>query len=192
MNTKREDILSNVLRQTRSAAELSHFSEYVLSQEDLTFLEETANEVLERMPYKGFNCAAMNAIWCAIIQDHSSIPVSLIAGSLVFGDLPIFSCYSNIPFGNEQTIINEVWDGHCWLEFRGLIADISIGRTLELEKIPFSFKEHWKHHISKEKGLTYNTPQYFESVNIYYQPCYSLTNQQIDGLIRGIQHEQGS
>ncbi len=184
---KRIDLLKKILGQTMTETQVQRFISYQLTQEDISFLQDSALNVLQRMPYKGFNCAAMNAIWCAIIQDHSSIPVSAVAGSLYFGDTAIFTCHNNIPYTSEPTTINEVWDGHCWLEFGGLIADISIGLTVALENVPPAFLDHWTKNIGNSKGMVCATTAHFESLNIHYDPCYSLNTEQINGLLAGIQ-----
>lgn len=182
----RIELQEQVLRQTMTDTEIQAFFNYELTSDDIAFIRDSATSVLQRTPYKGFNCAAMTAMWCAIIQDHSRIPVAAIAGSLLFGDMAIFTCNSNIPSAKEAVTIKEIWDGHCWLEFGGLIADISIGRTISLESVPATFKDHWNKNIGEGKGLVCATPQDFRSLDIHYEPSYALNTEQINGLLAGI------
>jgi hypothetical protein len=76
------------LKQSMNEEERNHFLDYTLTVKDRSFVKETAQEVLRNMPYKSFNCAAMSAIWCAIIEDHSKIPVAAFTGSLVLVTAP--------------------------------------------------------------------------------------------------------
>ncbi len=60
---KRIDLLKKILGQTMTETQVQRFISYQLTQEDISFLQDSALNVLQRMPYKGFNCATMNAIW---------------------------------------------------------------------------------------------------------------------------------
>jgi hypothetical protein len=48
----------------------------------------------------------MSAIWAAMIEDHSAIPVAFIAGNLNFGERIIFKCKSPIPIPDENKTIH--------------------------------------------------------------------------------------
>lgn len=67
-----------------SKEEIDHFFNYQLSQSAPNTLKETATAVFEKIPFKGFICAVMNAQCFAILHDHTDIPVAVIAGALNF------------------------------------------------------------------------------------------------------------
>lgn len=121
---ERNTQLRQALAQTKSKEEIDQFFNYQLSQSATDLLKGTAIEVFEKIPFKGFNCAVMNALRGAILQDHIDIPVSVIARSLINREKTIFQCIGPIPVPDKNMTIAEEWDGHCWLEFGGLIADI--------------------------------------------------------------------
>ena len=45
---------------------------------------------------------------------------------------------------DKNITVAETWDGYCWLEFSGLIADISIGRKMATEKVSEEFVKFLK------------------------------------------------
>ena len=175
------------LKQSMNEEERKYFLDYTLTEKDRSFIKETAQEVLQKMPYKEFNCAAMSAMWCAIIEDHSEIPVVALSGSLVFGNRTLFSGQKPIPSSDKPVTIKEVWDGHCWLFFGGLVADISLSRTVALGNVPKEFADHWSTIFGKTTGLVCASPEQLYAINIYYAPKFRLTNGQINGLLNGIQ-----
>lgn len=59
--------LRAALLQNNSAEDTEKFLNYHLDQEDISFIQDTAKEVLRNMPPKAFNCAQISAIWAAII-----------------------------------------------------------------------------------------------------------------------------
>jgi hypothetical protein len=186
---KRIRLLGKVLKESLNAEGIKRFIRYKLTNDDKRFIVETALEVLKNCPPLAFNCAAMSSIWSAIIKDNSSIPVSVIAGNLSWMNKKIFSCNRNIPFSNNPITINEVWDGHCWLELGGFIADISLGRTVKYGNVPNDFRNNLKELFGVNFGLICAEPDTLGLKGLNYTPSYSLTDQQINGLINGFQHD---
>lgn len=178
--------LRDVLKQTMSDKEVEAFFAYQLSSNDIEFLKETASYVFSKISYKEFNCAAMNALWVALIQDHSTIPAAPVCGSLSFGKKFIFKCLSQIQTPKVSMTKAELWDGHCWLELGAMIADISIGRTLAKDKnVDPQFKETWYNTFDSKGGLVIADTQVFNSCKIYYIPQYIMPTHLITGLIAG-------
>lgn len=86
----RRKMFSDVLRQTRNAKEVNDFFSHKLSETDISSLREGTIDVLLRIPPTSFNCALMSALWGAVIMNHSSVPVSVISGHLVWDDKKYF------------------------------------------------------------------------------------------------------
>lgn len=186
MNTPRKLRLQLALEGTMTSEKAAAFSNYTLTNLDLDFIKETAKVVLSKSPDKSYNCAAMSAMWGAIIKDHSKIPVSIITGSLSWEGKYIFVCKEPIslqPKGDPNR--PSLWDGHCWLEFGGLIADISIFRTIRNEPKLMEFNQRLIELFGGGKGLLCASPDYMSSIGLEYYPLYSLGDEQINALISG-------
>lgn len=179
--------LRTAILQNHSKAETKKFLTYQLTKDDIDFIQDAAKDVLRNMPPKAFNCTQTSAIWAAIIQDHSSIPVSVVCGDLQFLDKNIFVCKEPLPDPKNGNVINGIWDGHCWLEFGGLIADASFFRTVYYGEVPKEFKDLVVDKFGEGRGTMIATPQQMETNGFKYMPKYTLNNLQINGLINGIQ-----
>lgn len=81
----------------------------------------------------------------------------------------------------------EIWDGHCWLEFGGMIGDISLYRTVNYGKVPEDFSRFIFDTFGKGKGLLCATTEGLNEVGLNYIPCYSLREGQINGLLNGLE-----
>lgn len=123
----------------------------------------------------------MSAMWAAIIKDHSKIPVAAICGHLKWKGSNLFYCKENIPTHDT----NGLWDGHCWLEFGGLIADISIFHTLANEEKLKNLNSFMEEKLGAGKGLLCMYAEELDQLYLTYTPCYSLTDLQINSLING-------
>lgn len=79
-----------------------------------------------------------------------------------------------------------VWDGYCWLEFGGLIADASFFRTVYFGEVPDQFKNLVVKKFGSGSGTIIATPEQMLHNELLYIPKYSLSAAQIYGLINGI------
>lgn len=183
---KRTEALKAALLQNYSVEDTDIFLKYRLTEKDLVFIQDTAKEVLRNMPPKAFNCTQISAIWAAMIEDHSEIPVAVICGDLHFIDKKIFVCKEPLPGPEQGCVIDGVWDGHCWLEFGGLIADASFFRTVYFGEVPYQFKDLVVEKFGTGKGTIIATPEQMLHNELIYIPKYSLSATQINGLINGI------
>jgi hypothetical protein len=181
----RDRSLMEVLHQTNNEAAIQRFLQYSLTTEDLEFIKKSANDILLQTPVKAFHCAAMSAAWGAMIEDHSSIPIAVVTGTLKYGKTNIFLGDRALPIGNESAIINEIWDGHCWIEMPGMVADISIFRTIKNAAVPKHFADHLLNSFGASAGLLCASPDTLARYNLFYEPMYSLSTVQINGLING-------
>src|SRR5687767_3787315 len=86
----REHSLMEALHQTKNEEALQRFLQYKLTTEDLDFIKKSAHDILQQTPVKAFHCTAMSAAWGAMIEDHSSIPVAVVTGTLKYGKTNIF------------------------------------------------------------------------------------------------------
>lgn len=182
----REIILENTLKTIMTEKEIHSYVSYELTSNDEIFLKEVIEEVLRKLPVKAFNCGLSSALLGAVILDNSSIPVSVICGHLDYFTKRIFTCYILIPYSTENISINEIWDGHCWVEINNLIIDISIFRTVYNGKVPNDLFDKIISQFGKGRGALLGSPKEIQKLGFNYIPCYGLTQDQISGLIRGI------
>ena len=185
MKGKRDLILRKVLLDTLTEEEVNALMSYIILSEDIEFIKKSSNEVLKNIPLKAFNCATLSALLGAIIQDNSNIPVAVIAGHFDYYDRRIFNCKRPIPYSINKKLINEIWDGHCWVELSGLIIDISIFRTVYFGDVPPLFREKIIKAYGENHGMILASPMKFIEAGFNYTPCYCLTQDQINGLIKG-------
>ncbi|NBV07364.1 MAG: hypothetical protein EBS06_09075 [Proteobacteria bacterium] len=124
----------------------------------------------------------------ACVRDTSNIPIALIAGDFTYKGLCLFkSGDSNLNLKLTQgNIINEKFDGHFWIEAGGLVIDPSIFRTLYSNHIPEALKSEIELRFGADKGCIIASPEeMISSSDFDYIPKYSLSDNTINGLIRG-------
>jgi hypothetical protein len=182
----RNEKLKKALLEIMSESEVNYFISYLLSQDEMEFIKNAINDALRNVPLKAFNCASLSALLGAIIIDNSNIPAAVIAGHLDYLDKRIFYCKGPIPYSDEKEVINEIWDGHCWVELNNLIIDISIFRTVYYGNVPKSFHHKIKKEYGEGRGAIAAYPDELKKEGFNYIPCYCLTQDQINGLIKGL------
>jgi hypothetical protein len=182
----RDQDLAAVLAQNLDQEQVVNFLSYQLTEDDIAFIQSSVKDVLRNMPKKAFNCTQISAIWTAIITDHSKIPVSAICGDLHYNSKKIFVCNEPLPTGEDGTDIIGEWDGHCWLEFGGLIADASFFRTIYYGNVPKILKEMVISQFGEGRGSIIATPEQMKQNGLEFIPKYSLSERQINGIVQGI------
>ena len=178
----REAILKNTLRTVLTEKDVDSFLSYEITSNDKLFLKEIVDEVLRKVPANAFNCAILSGLLGAIINDHSTIPVSVISGHLDYFSKRIFNCFRPIPYSTDK---NELWDGHCWVELNNLIIDISIFRTIYYGQVPTDLHDNIVNRFGEGRGALVGAPHEIQRNGFVYTPCYCLTQDQISGLVLG-------
>ena len=186
MGNERDSLLIKVLLKSLSEEGVNAFLSYTISDEDIEFIKSCSSAVLTKISPKAFDCAILSALLGAIIQDNSNIPVVVIAGHFDYFDRRIFNCKGPIPYTVNKTLIKEIWDGHCWIELGGIIIDISIFRTVYYGDVPPLFRETIIKEYGENRGMICTSPLKFIEVGFNYTPCYCLTQDQINGLVKGV------
>ncbi|EDM37031.1 hypothetical protein PBAL39_04513 [Pedobacter sp. BAL39] len=182
----RDQNLTAVLAQNLEHAQIANFLSYQLTEDDMAFIQAAVKDVLRNMPQRAFNCTQISAIWAAIIADHSKIPISVICGDLQYNSKKIFVCNEPLPTAEDGTDIIGEWDGHCWLEFGGFIADASFFRTIYYGNVPETLKEMVVNQFGEGRGSIIATPEQMQQNGFEFIPKYSLSERQINGIIQGI------
>jgi hypothetical protein len=179
--------LNDTLKAILTEKEVQSFSSYQLTNDDFAFLKEAINEVLKIVPANAFNCAMLSGLLGAIIDDHSNIPVAVIAGHLDYSSKRLFNCSKPFPYSTDKAEINEEWDGHCWVELNNLIIDISIFRTIYYGHVPEYLYNEIVTKFGKGRGALLFSADEMVNIGFNYIPCYCLTGDQISGLVLGAQ-----
>ena len=183
----RELKLRETLKTVFTEKEVQSFFSYHLTNEDKAFIKEAVIGVLKIVPANAFNCAMLNGLLGAIISDHSNIPVAVIAGHLDYSSRRLFNCSRPFPYSTDKKEINEEWDGHCWVELNNLIIDISIFRTIYYGQVPEDLYNEIVTKFGEGRGALLCSANEMINQEFNYIPCYSLTNDQISGLVLGAQ-----
>lgn len=187
MSENRDMTLRQVLLQNFSIAETEMYLGYLLNHEEIEFIKMTATEVLKNMPQTAFNCTKISAIWAAIIQDNSTIPVAVICGDLQFMDRKVFVCNGPLPDPELGNFEDLMWNGHCWLEFGGLIADASFFRTIYFGDVPTQLRAKVIEKFGEGRGSLIGNSHLLKMYDLTYSPKYCLNNRQVDVIINGIE-----
>lgn len=182
----RDQNLKAVLAQNLGQEQIANFLSYQLTEDDMAFIQASVKDVLKNMPPKAFNCTQISAIWAAIVTDHSKIPVIVICGDLHYKGKKIFVCNEPLPTGEDGTDIIDEWDGHCWLEFGGLIADASFFRTIYYGNVPEVLKGMVINQFGEGRGSIIATPEQMQQNGFEFIQRYSLSERQINGIVQGI------
>lgn len=151
-------------------------------------LVDAAKEILTNFPYIPGACALMTAIWTAMIRERTKYPIHAVAGSLFIDNHHIFG--GNLTEKQTREAfsgINHDWDGHCWVIFGNLIADISLFRTAYSEVSPPILQKKILSKFGKGRGLFVMSIEELCKTGIIYDAKYILTDDQITGLLRGAQ-----
>lgn len=181
----RELKLRETLKAILTEKEVQSFFSYQLTNDDLAFIKEAVIEVLKIVPANAFNCAMLSGLLGAVISGHSNIPVSVIAGHLDYSSRRLFNCLRPFPYATDKKVINEEWDGHCWVELNNLIIDISIFRTIYYGQVPEDLYNQIVTKFGEGRGALLCSANEMMNQGFNYIPCYSLTNDQISGLVLG-------
>ncbi len=179
----RDSVLRETMKTVLNEKEIDSFFSYKITRGDMNFLQEATTGVLKNIPAKAFNCALMSALLGAVIFDHSKIPVVVVSGHLDYYSRRIFNCKKPIPYSTNKKVINEIWDGHCWVEICNLIIDISIFRTIYYGQVPQDLHKEIIENFGEGKGTIAGTQSELKKSGFIYSPCYCLTQDQINGLI---------
>lgn len=182
----RDQTLTAILAQKFNREQIANFLSYQLSKDDMVFIQSALQDVLRNIPQKAFNCTQISAMSAAIISDHSKIPVSVICGDLHYNNKRIFVCKEPLPTGEDETDVICEWDGHCWLEFAGYIADASFFRTIYYGDVPQILREMVLKQFGEGRGSIIATPENMRKNGLEFIPKYSLSERQINGIIQGI------
>jgi hypothetical protein len=75
------------------------------------------------------------------------------------------------------------WDGHAWLVFGNLLADVSVFRTADSGKGPLAFSAHIHREFGRGKRLMICRTD--DTGDLRYVTEYALTQDQMDALCRG-------
>jgi hypothetical protein len=179
----RQLILENTLKTNMLAKDVEFYLKYNLTEENILFLQDIIKEALNGLPKSAFNCGAASAILAAMILDNSEIPATVIAGHLDYNSTRLFNCYENLPSSTDGM---EIWDGHCWVEIKDLIIDISIFRTIYDGEFPKKIYDDIIVQFGTGHGALLGSPKNLKDAGFIYTPCFNLTENQINGLIRSI------
>ena len=179
---KQTERFTGILNQSQ----IDTFNSYILTDEDIKFIREINDQVLLKIPQKAFNCAQLSALLGAVIMDNSKIPVSVISGHLSYSNQRIFNCKSPIPYSTDKKIINEIWDGHCWVELPNLIIDNSFFRTIYYGDIHVSIKNNVINKFGEGKATVIASPEQMKSIELDYTPCFEVHDDLINGIIKSL------
>ncbi|NVJ52442.1 MAG: hypothetical protein HWD90_02015 [Campylobacteraceae bacterium] len=179
-----DEMIYKLIEKYKSIEEKKEYMEYIY--DDIEILKQTGIDLLTEVPILPALCALMSARWAYILNENYSIPAIVVAGDLKLFGNTIFSCNSNLPTDiNSDTYIKDIWDGHCWIEINGIVADISIFRTAGEQDESHILNKYFSSSFGKNKGAFIakrdHIPQELE-----YIPKYILSNTQIEALNNGL------
>ncbi|WP_435254278.1 hypothetical protein [Tenacibaculum sp. A30] len=147
---------------------------YQLNKKDYETIIEYSSFIIQNTKNIAFNCANISALIKAVITDNHNIPAKMIAGHFNYQGKRLFNCTSNIPFDYSKKVLNEIWDGHCWVQIEDYILDLTITKSSKI-----SFPQLKKEHI------LFESIENLRNNEIIYTPVFTIEDKVIDGLIKG-------
>ncbi|MFL5624704.1 MAG: hypothetical protein ACJ788_03815 [Ktedonobacteraceae bacterium] len=179
---ERARVVEDLITNSYSKEEARKFSRYTISDADRQAIAQAGRDILTHVPKLPYSCALMSALWGARIRDTTRIPTHVVAGNLLINKRKIF--FSNNSSDEVRQVFEKstyAWDGHVWINFAGIIGDISLFRSAYSES-----ENHWLHQlIVREfgvgKGLLLGAKP-----NMTYEAKYVLTEENINALINAL------
>ncbi len=183
----RDESLLAALKEDFTQQQIREFCNYKLSDADLEFIVFAVKQAHRAVEPKALDCALLSALIVAHVRDNSSIPIALIGGDFKYKEFSLFKHGENLNLkAANQNVINEKFDGHFWIEVGGLIIDPSIFRTLYSNHVPENLRKEIEFRFGAGKGCIVATPEeMIRQHDFEYAPKYSLSENTINGLIKG-------
>lgn len=149
-------------------------------------LVDTVRKTLNTIPPSFGACVMISAGLVAALEVVHGISAVAIAGDLKVNGHHIFKCNKNIsiPTQNDE-IIQETWDGHCWVEVNGTICDLSIFRSAYEIQRPSILKTFILSNFGEGKGALLSPIESLPS-GLEYIPKYALNDHQISTVLSGL------
>ena len=128
----------------------------------------------------------MSAVYATRLRLAGLGPAYVVAGTLAVMGQRIFGDGHPID-GKIFDESNSDWDGHAWVMFGPLIADISLFRTAYSAQSPRLLANHVRHEFGSGRGLLIVRWSDAPKSGLHYSPQYVLAETQVDALARGAQ-----
>jgi len=178
--------LSDLIALSHTAAAAETYRTFVPTDAQLRVLADTGRDVLLHFPVMPAACAMMSAFYAARLQTNTHAPVYVVAGALSIGTTCLFGKDADArDWRSAFSESNPSWDGHCWVMFGNLIADISIFRTAYPQYTPPPLARYVAERFGRGRGLLIGTAAETGKLGFHYKPQYVLTEGQITALISG-------
>lgn len=153
---------------------------------DSEILMKSVQDVLLAVPHKPFLCLQMSAILYADLMDNYNLTCNVVVGSLSYKDQVIFEHDFDISGINSSSL--KLWSGHAWVDFNGLIVDLSIFRTIYSEEFKKSCKDELIHKFGVGRGGIIASREQMVEDNLFYTSVQTLNDDDITGIIKGAYH----
>ncbi len=181
-------MIAELIQRDVGYAEAERFEKFRLSSTEV--LADTASELLAHTPPLFGQCAAMSAMWAAMLRDRHRIPAMVVAGDLIIDGCAVFLSDRNIPNPLTETELRiPDWDGHCWIEIADYIGDISIFRTARNIDRPSVLRRFIEHRFGLHRGMMLLPRSSLSDLRMHYVPRYILTENEMNCLIAGMMDE---
>ena len=180
----RQKLLKEIICRDRCKEDYIEFSSFKFDSNEI--LVEAIPKMLRTFPPSLGSCVMMSAGFVAVLETFYSLPAMAVIGDLTIYDEPVFKCKSNIPTPkNNETLINQKWDGHCWVEVGGYICDLSIFRTAYKMKGSNLLKDFILKQYGENKGAIASPIEYLPE-GISFNPKFVLNEYQLMGAVNGL------
>lgn len=156
---------------------------------DQAILQSAIKDVLEHMPYRPFLCLPMSATLYAVLKDNHNVNARIATGNLSYKGEQIFK--QDFSITKAQDNIFQEWSGHAWVEFDGLICDLSVFRTVYSDKFTKPCKADFIRFFGEGRGCLIASPSIMQTFGLTYQPVEYLSDEMATGIIRGMERLLG-
>lgn len=143
---------------------------YSLQSTDQAEVVDCGRKLMSCVPPAFGYCMMMSAALAAMLRDKHGIPALPIAGNLFVNDSAVFRMNSPLPIAEGDGEVQFDWDGHCWVDIGGKIADVSIFRSAYSAPMDTLLSSYIRSAFGAGKGLIYCSYDEADELGLKYDP----------------------
>ena len=147
------------------------------------FLKNIITDILKDTPQRPFLCLPMSAFFYAVLKDKHEIETELVTGDLSYEGQYIFKQDFSISKSAQKSL--QEWAGHAWVEYQGLVYDLSFFRTLYSDQFTKPCKDKILKYFGQGRGCLIGEKQQLEKMGLVYNKIDRLDDEMATGIIKG-------
>jgi len=133
-----------------------------------------------------FLCLPVSATLYAILKDNHNVDAKLVTGDLTYKGQYIFR--QDFSIKTAQSDVFQKWAGHAWVEFGGMICDLSIFRTLYSDEFTKPCRSELVQIFGQGRGCLIASQSIMQvAYGLSYNAIDYLDDDMATGIIKGFE-----